>query len=340
MFAYAKTIHAIDAYMFGFQLLAAGGPFVFISSMPVAQLWPDKKAMILMMINGVYGGGAFVFFLFRLLNVQAGIDMKDLFIAYGILGCFIVIVALFVWPRRTYAKEAQKKNPADLGSSLTPLELLSKSLRDITTVHYFYLAFTIAFLVFKSNYFLSTSDQQFSLRLHGNQLSQYNYIFGVVLPAIGMLAGPIGILFDKFGENAALLMLITLSSISSVCGMITHVSNSGFGVLQIVRMFVFSTYYPMIYGVWAFFILAKFGSENFGVLYGFIAILAGVVNLAASDKMVQFSLEKEGGSFFVANAILLSIGAVFVIYPIVVIIRNRLYRRKHGSGYYEPISIN
>jgi hypothetical protein len=38
--------------------------------------------MILMMINGVYGGGAFVFFLFRLLNVQAGIDMKDLFIAY------------------------------------------------------------------------------------------------------------------------------------------------------------------------------------------------------------------------------------------------------------------
>lgn len=45
LFAYAKMIHTIDAYMFGFQLLAAGGPFVFISTMPVAQLWPDKKKL-------------------------------------------------------------------------------------------------------------------------------------------------------------------------------------------------------------------------------------------------------------------------------------------------------
>ena len=43
MFAYADSITSIDAYMIGFQLLAAGGPFVFISSLPVAQLWPDKK---------------------------------------------------------------------------------------------------------------------------------------------------------------------------------------------------------------------------------------------------------------------------------------------------------
>lgn len=296
--------------------------------------------MILMMINGVYGGGAFVFFLFRLLNVQAGISMKNLFIAYGILGCFIVVVALFVWPRKSFAKEAKKKTTTDLVPNLTPLELLSKSVRDITTIHYVYLALTISFMVFKSNYFLSTSDQQFSLQLHGDKLSQYNYIFGVVLPAIGMLAGPIGIIFDKFGENVALILLLTLSSVSSVCGTITHVSESVFGVLQIIRMFVFSAYYPMIYGVWAFFIIAKFGSENFGVLYGFIAIAAGVVNLAASDPLVQFSLAKEKGSFFVANTILASIGAVFLIYPIAVIIRNRFYRHTHGSGYYEPIAIN
>lgn len=341
LFAYAKVIHAIDAYMFGFQLLAAGGPFVFISTMPVAQLWPDKKAMILMMVNGLYGGGAFVFFLFRLLNVQANISMQDLFIAYGILGCFIVVVALFFWPRHSFAKEGKTKGEADPGPSLTPLELLSKSFRDITTIHYVYLALAIAFLVFKSNYFLSTSDQQFSRLLSGDKLSQWNSIFGVVLPAIGMLAGPIGILFDKFGENVALILLIGLSSISSLCGMITNVSESTFGVLQIIRMFVFSAYYPMIYGVWAFFIIKKFGSENFGVLYGCIAILAGVVNLAASDPMVDFSLAKENGSFFMANLILVSIGAVFAVYPIAMIIRNRIYRRSsHGSGYYEPIGIN
>lgn len=43
MFAFAESIKHVDAYMIGFQLLAAGGPFVFISSLPVSQLWPDKK---------------------------------------------------------------------------------------------------------------------------------------------------------------------------------------------------------------------------------------------------------------------------------------------------------
>ena len=40
------------------------------------------QAMILMMINGVYGGGAFVFFLFSLLYNHAHVSMRSLFIGY------------------------------------------------------------------------------------------------------------------------------------------------------------------------------------------------------------------------------------------------------------------
>jgi hypothetical protein len=34
---------------------------------------------------------------------------------------------------------------------------------------------------------------------------RYNTVFGVLLPAIGMLAGPIGLIFDKFGVSVAMV---------------------------------------------------------------------------------------------------------------------------------------
>jgi len=336
IFAFAPSITVVDAYMCGFQLLAAGGPFVFLSSMPVAQLWPDAKAMILMMVNGVYGGGAFVFFLFSVLYFHLHISMKMLFVAYGFLGCGMVVVALFVWPKRSFAASVAQDANIQLEDKLTVPDVLRKSLRDIGTVGYVYLALLVALLVLKSNFFLSTSTQQFQLYIPAGEVDKYVSVFGIVLPAVGVLAGPVGLLFDRFGENVALLILIGLSSLSSLCGMLTFVHPTTFEGLTVLRMFVFSVYYPMIYGVWAFFIVAKFGSVNFGVLYGVIAVIAGIVNLSAADPMVHFAFAQN--SFFDANLILVSIGGVFAIYPLVQLVRLRMGRAVSGRGYYEPIS--
>ncbi len=49
----------------------------------------------------------------------------------------------------------------------------------------------------------------------------------------------------------------------------------------------------MIYGAWAFFIVKKFGTDNFGVLYGVIAILAGVVNISASGPLVAYAVNHD-----------------------------------------------
>lgn len=336
LFAFAPNITSLDAYMFGFQLLATGGPLVFISTMPVSQLWPDQKALILMMVNGLYGGGAFVFFLISILYFDAGVSWEALFIGYGILGCMIVVVSFFAWPKRSWAEKSKRISlNQEAEDKPSPIELLRKSWRDIRTIHFAFIALLVSFLVFKSNFFLSTSNGQFAQLdiLSDSQQTTYNFIFGVILPGMGILAGPIGLIFDKFGENFALVVLIVLSSISTICGMIVHnVSNELFGTLQIIRMVIFSFYYPVIYGVWAFFIMAKFGNTNFGVLYGVVAIFAGILNLAASNPTISFANNQP--DFFTINLLLTCIGGVFIVYPILNLITQRLWRQKHGSGYY------
>jgi MFS family permease len=335
LFAFANIIHKFDAYMFGFQLLAAGGPFVFVSSMPVSQLWPDYKAMILMMVKGVYGGGAFVFFLFAILYNNLGISIRALFIVYGFVGCGIILLAFFVWPKRSFIEKPQKSNIQVQEDQPTVLDIINKTFRDVMTPHYIFLLFAVSFLIYKSNFFLATSPDQFQLHLPPHLYNKLNTMFGAVLPIVGVLAGPLGLIFDKAGENVALLILITLSSVSSVCGMMVHTSTNTFASLQVLRMFVFSAYYPMTYGIWAFFIVKKFGTVNFGVLYAIIAACAGVVNVTASNPLINYSLNK--GSFVEANTLLVCIGAAFSIYPIVQIIRN-YFTRRAGSGYYEPIA--
>jgi len=174
------------------------------------------------------------------------------------------------------------------------------------------------------------------MHLSGDMNDKLQTIFGAVLPGVGILAGPVGLIFDKFGENVALFLLIILSSVSSVCGMLVTAPPNVFAGLQIVRIFVFSLYYPMIYGVWAFFLVAKFGTTNFGVLYAIIATMAGLVNVTASNPLINFATKQN--SFFEANTILLSIGGVFALYPLIQLLRKSIRRRSSvgGSGYYEP----
>lgn len=139
------------------------------------------------------------------------------------------------------------------------------------------------------------------------------------------------------------------------------------------------SYYPMIYGVWAFVLIGtlfflfisfrkttliknigRYGNVNFGVLYGIIAVFAGIVNLIFANMLNRYEnnenfidknkkerkrkeitlinrISLSHHSYVFANALLAGIGMVFVLYPLLSLIRGKLYRNKYASGYYEPI---
>lgn len=334
VFAFAEQMKSVNGYMIGFQLLAAGGPFVFISALPVSQLWPDRKALILMMINGVYGGGAFVFFLFSILYEHAHISLKYLFIGYGVVGVIFAVIAGFVWPRRGYASTPDPNRSLqdeEKRSAPTTKEILQKTLKDIRSVHFIYMALFVAFLVYKSNFFLSTYDIQFAYHMSSSQAAKYVNVFGVLLPGIGILAGPIGLIFDKFGVHAGLVMVIVLSTACSVCGLLVQ-SAQIFAAFQIVRMILFSIYFPMIYGIWAFAIMSFYGNLNFGALYGTIAICAGIVNLFATNPAGDYALRHHSYTFI--NLLFACIGAAFVIYPVIMLFVI-IFRRKRSG--YQPL---
>jgi hypothetical protein len=87
----------------------------------------------------------------------------------------------------------------------------------------------------------------------------------------------------------------------------------------------------MIYGVWAFAIIAKYGNENFGVLYGVIAVLAGVLNILLANPVNSHALRHH--SYVEVNFVIAVIGFTFIFYPFVMGIRE-WFKRKSD---YEPL---
>ncbi len=70
--------------------------------------------------------------------------------------------------------------------------------------------------------------------------------------------------------------------------------------LQMLRFIVFSIYFPFLYAVWGAFINMQLNYENYGILYGLIAVVAGCVNLI-SDPLVAYALKQN--SFIGANSV-------------------------------------
>jgi len=249
--------------------------------------------------------------------------LKELFIGYGVLTGAILILVTILWPNRKYQNIAKSIDETPSPSTSSPeskpsfLRRVRVAIRSMITPHYLFLVLFVPFMVLKTNFFLSTSYQQLTAIAPNdpNKVNNFNAIFGIMLPVVGLLAGPIGFVIDKFGLNAGIILCVIMSCVSSGCGLVMSLD------LQIFRFILFSAYFPYIYALWCSFIAMKFGFENYGILYGLVAICAGLVNLA-STPISNYALQTN--DFFLINLIFLAISATFLIYPLVCMAANRI----------------
>ena len=189
LFAYSST--SFNAYLASFLLLSAGGPFVFVSIMPSANLFPSQTGLVMMMINGAYGGGALVFFVFLRLFNQYNTSIKELFIGYGILGGVIAILVAIFWPMKKYKPAREIVPDRAENEAATPTSpgerAIAKSrviLKDVFTFHYLFLALFIPYSILKTNFMLSTIVQQLTVFAPNDpdQVNNYNAVFGILIP--------------------------------------------------------------------------------------------------------------------------------------------------------------
>eukprot|EP01119_Soliformovum_irregulare_P017872 TRINITY_DN5375_c0_g2_i1.p1 TRINITY_DN5375_c0_g2~~TRINITY_DN5375_c0_g2_i1.p1 ORF type:complete len:457 (-),score=105.61 TRINITY_DN5375_c0_g2_i1:78-1448(-) len=323
LFSYSSA--SFDAYLPAFLLLSMGGPLIFLSVLPSAALFPNKQALVMTMLNGAYGGGAGVFFLFALMYDYFHVSLKELFLVYAVIAGFLLFVVLLFWPWKPWHDDDQFPTLHATPSiqsidSDAPVEKKwvrkFKIIRgNVKSPHFMYLCILIPFLILKTNFELSTTSQQLSLLIPTDPHQDlYLTIFGAFVPALGFVSGPLGIVMDKFGISAGTILLLFMSALSSAAGVIAN------GGVQIFRFAIFSIYFPFIYGVWGATIAYRFGLENYGFLYGLISIFAGCLNFAAtplSDMAVA------ANSFFAVNIGFLVVNCLLVIYPAIVWIHER-----------------
>eukprot|EP01120_Amphizonella_sp_Union-15-10_P008466 TRINITY_DN3052_c0_g1_i1.p1 TRINITY_DN3052_c0_g1~~TRINITY_DN3052_c0_g1_i1.p1 ORF type:complete len:440 (+),score=58.88 TRINITY_DN3052_c0_g1_i1:94-1413(+) len=318
---FSFSSRTFEHYTLGFLLLSLGGPFVFTSSLHIGNLYPDNQGLIMMFLNGTYGGGALVFLVFYFLYRY--FNLKILFIGYAVVLAALAVLVTLLWPCKKY--DVSQKTVTEYTVVINeeaPPEIKSwkntaRTIKDqMLTLDYLFLVFFIPVMVLKSNFLLGTSLEQLTSLdpTNQNKVNLYNTVLGFMVPIVGLIAGPVGLIIDKWGHEVGVLFLLCLSSTSSFIGLVPQLD------IQLIRFFLFSLYFPLVYGVWSALIGIKFGYSNYGVLFGTIAIGCGALNFLATPLD---SLSAYYGTYFWVNLGLLVLSSVFVFYPITSILLNK-----------------
>lgn len=125
------------------------------------------------------------------------------------------------------------------------------------------------------NYFISTINSQYTFLFGSNKMAtKLNKIFDLALPLGGLVSIPfVGYYLDHF---STVTVVATLSAVSVGLGVLGFVPHSFLAGLVNVLLFV--VYRPFFYTTISDVCGKVFGFETFGIIYGTIMSIAGVVN--------------------------------------------------------------
>jgi len=283
------------------------------------------------------------FLVFNVLFYSYNITLRTLFIAYSVILGAITLTTFFLWP---WVKFPQSKPIIDVTKQYTGIG----HNRDVTiqeedgsktnlnqeeptyweqlkvnaiNLHFFYLSLFIPLMVVCGNFYLATSNQQLDLLTDDAALkSTYSVVLAYMLPIIGIVSAPAGLVLDRFGVNAGIFFFVTLCCIAHGIGIIRNMP------LQIVRFVLFSIYYPYTYTLWADIICKKFGFATYGVLFGVVAAVSGVFGFATT-ALVNFAIKTNQFDW-------INIGWIFgtlmgLIYPVIMLVYSCVHYKDNGE---------
>jgi len=260
--------------------------------------------------------------------IRIYMKIKSLFLAYAVLCGLIMITTFFLWPwakwspaennvlitessgiiseDRTHFSEANEGN-----GDLKPDDYWTALKRNVLNLHYLYIVAFIPLMICNGNFFLATSNQQLALvSKNHDTLNLYAEILGILIPTVGIIVAPFGLLFDKYGINSSIYFFVYCCILSTALGVVRNLP------LQIFRFIIFSIYYPYTYTVWADFITKTFGLETFGVQFGIVAAVSGIEQFALTS-VVNYAIQTN--NFDWINIVWIFITLLGLIYPLATI---------------------
>ncbi|ODV59014.1 uncharacterized protein ASCRUDRAFT_38207 [Ascoidea rubescens DSM 1968] len=139
-----QNLYFFDPFLIGYSLLALGGPFVFISSYQLANLFPNNSGTVLAFLTGAFDSSSALFLVYSLvyfdklkflsyLNINfANLSLSSFFKCYLIVPFFIIICQLFIMPK-------EKKKTDYISNNISNINALvdsdSNNLRNQIHIH-------------------------------------------------------------------------------------------------------------------------------------------------------------------------------------------------------------
>lgn len=105
VFIYAQTLERyIDPYLIGYASMALGGPFAYISSFQLSNLFPAALGTVLALLTGAFDASLAVFLVYKVLYTRSAgsFTVAAFFKAYLVVPAFIAVVQLTLMPRDSY----------------------------------------------------------------------------------------------------------------------------------------------------------------------------------------------------------------------------------------------
>ncbi len=93
-----------DGFLFGYLLLAIGGPFTYISSFQLSNAFPRNSGLILAMLTGAFDASSALFLVYRIIyeKTDGAFGHRRFFLAYLVVPVIIATLQLTLLPRQSY----------------------------------------------------------------------------------------------------------------------------------------------------------------------------------------------------------------------------------------------
>lgn len=99
----ASRLTVVDGYLWGYTLLALGGPFVFISCFQLANSFPKNSGLILALLTGAFDSSSALFLMYRVVYTNYfNLLVARFFTYYLVVPVFIFVCQLSIMPQDSY----------------------------------------------------------------------------------------------------------------------------------------------------------------------------------------------------------------------------------------------
>lgn len=325
---------------FALPLIGSGGGGLLVTNIQISNLFPSVRALVITLLNGLFGSSTFMFLLFKYLYTN-GYSIQKMFLFYTIATSICYIRTFTLMPKHSIPFDASSipgytfKFKSTKQKSSASFSEVPKFKTSLASWLFVWNVFYFGVLVIRWNYFISSFNAWTTYFVSGlvpckdelQTVSRMTDIFGLVqmseavclAPLVGGVVDLSRVLLQKRNPKMSNQELQLNSNCISICICILlavlscwlpTIRNLEVQVLTIVSGCLFRSF---MVGTTAAFISLCFPNEHFGKLYGITRVVGGLTTFCAVPifKVVVAS----GNHYEMGNYFFLLLTALTFVHP-------------------------